>query len=131
MKPVMKAAGDRLKEGGGCWDCYKVLYCSRRKLPDAASKPVKERSLHMELPAGTILLILSFSVFLAIYWLADLSVSNLCGAALILAGFNVLAAGLRGGGRKPAGKHRSARKEKGSGTPAKFRTFLKPKINKT
>ena len=131
MQPVMKAAGDRLKEGGGCWDCYKVLYCSRRKLPDAASKPVKERSLHMELPAGTILLILSFSVFLAIYWLADLSVSNLCGAALILAGFNVLAAGLRGGGRKPAGKHRSARKEKGSGTPAKFRTFLKPKINKT
>ena len=55
---------------------------------------------------GMVLMILSFLIFLAIYWFAELSVTNLCGAALILAGLNILAAGLRGRERNRPGKHR-------------------------
>ncbi len=126
MQLVLNEAAGRLKEGGECWDCYKILSCSRRKPPDTTSKPVKEKPLRKEMPAGTLLMILSFLVFLAIYWLADLSLPNLCGAALILAGFNVLAAGLRDG-RKPAGKHRIARREKSSSTHTKLLSFFKTK----
>ena len=108
FRPMLNKVKEMLQTGGGCWDCYKILNCSgnltaRRHEPDP--KKGKKTAMHVIDP-GMVLMTLSFLVFLAIYWFAELSVTNLCGAALILAGLNILAAGLRGGERNKPGKHR-------------------------
>ena len=97
FRTVLQKMKERLREGGGCWDCYKVLHSTR----DAGSvKPVpkiqkEKKPAGRQIPAGTALMVASFAVFMAVYWFADLSVTNLCGVGLILAGFNVLASGLK------------------------------------
>lgn len=98
-RPILSSLVEQLRSGGGVWDCYKTLKSMRKRSPEKEGTEKKAREKKRKIPTkispGSVLLILSFMVFLSIYWFMDLSTPNLCGAGLILAGINVLAAGLR------------------------------------
>lgn len=110
VRRMLSSLTEELSSGGGVWDCYKVLKSIRKKSTVSERTGQKERAgkktFSRKLPPGSLLLILSFLAFLSVYWFMDLSVTNLCGAGLILAGINVLAAGLRNNDKKDAGKQK-------------------------